>query len=183
MHICIVMPSGNIYPIKRDYRGSLHPEKVLHTLKGVPLDTLTERDVAPEDVEGWGTQPIRVMVEVHPDGLATECPAVRGDGWGHALQDSSVEDTLRELLASEKGTDKHEELMRKFLGEGGEKVLLTVLSRDFYDFRTSMLKQVAALKQDLADAKARYEGKLAKMLSALSDPQAFDDECGHEDDL
>ena len=177
MQICIMMPSGKIYPITCDYTGSLHPIKVLETLGGVPLDRLTSVMVEKEDALMWGTAPIRVMAEVVMD---TPAEAARRtvkspeDGWGHSLQDSCVEDTLRELLASEQGTDKHEELMKRYLGEGGEKVLLTMLSKDFYAYKASTDARIEGLTKLHQDLNSRFNAQTLRLRTALGVPELPD---------
>ena len=188
MHICVVMPSGQVYPIQKDYQGSLHPENVLSILKGVPLQALTSSLVTPIDAAQWGLRPIRVMVEVQPDEAPTptRCPAVppiKNDGWGHSLQDSCVEDTLRELLASEEGTDKHEELMKKYLGEDGEKVLLSMLTRDLYTYMTSSKARIDHLTEALQELSSRFDNQVHRLSAALAGPEVPPDPTAVEEDF
>ena len=67
------------------------------------------------------------------------------DGWGHSLEDSSVEGLLRELAASDAGTDKHETVLKQIVGGDGEKLVLYHLLEEFMAFRKETTRRLNAI--------------------------------------
>jgi len=43
----------------------------------------------------------------------SKCTVTQDDGWGHALESTTVKEDLKELQGYLDGTDKHEQVMQK----------------------------------------------------------------------
>ena len=155
-------------PKASDFRSKLQPlyESLLHYKPTSSREAATCKHL------------IQSFEVAYPElkGLANPEPA--RDGWGHAHEDDSVEGLLREGAAAEKGTDKHETLVREFLGEDNEKMVLNLLEKEFKQFKETTAKELNDLRHQIHNINDRAEDQ-AKILRGLRDvflPEIHDED-------
>lgn len=120
----------------------------------------------------------QVIYELQKPAETTGAPAPE-DGWGHTTKDASTEDLLREGAAAAEGTDKHEQVIRKLLGEDNEKAAIELLRQlvsdlqrfqemdikpFMYDLRACRAKERAE-ENAAREAVARHNERVRRMLS------------------